>query len=274
MNFLNILYAVLILGALGVLFGALLAFASRVFAVEKDERADLILEVLPGANCGGCGYAGCSNFAESLVSGAAQITACPVTKDEGRAKIAEILGVQITRNEKLQALVRCNGGVHVKNKYIYDGISDCYAANKLAGGLTECQYGCLGLGSCVSACKFDALHVVNGVAVVDDQKCTGCLKCVDVCPRGVIAAVPYTADVQVLCSSHVKGAELRKICEIGCIGCKICEKSCEQGAIHVEDNLATIDYDKCTTCGVCAEKCPRHLIVNLKLQHKHPELNY
>lgn len=268
MNFINILLAVLILGALGLLFGGLLAFASRVFAVKKDERFDLIAEILPGANCGGCGFAGCSAYAEALIIGSAEINACPASNDENRAKMAKILGIELKKNERLQAVVRCNGGLRSKNKFDYVGLHDCVAASKVAGGHLECQYGCLGFGSCVKACAFDAIHVINEVAVVDHDKCTGCLRCVDACPRHIIAPVPYTADVNVVCSNHDKGASLRNICEIGCIGCKICVKTCKYDAITVEDNLAHINYDKCTGCGECAEKCPRKLIVNSKLMEK------
>lgn len=268
MNFINVLFAVLILGALGLAFGGLLAFASRVFAVEKDNRFDEIIEVLPGANCGGCGFAGCANFAEALINGEADINKCPVSKEDGKQKIAKVLGIQITKNEHLQAMVRCSGGTRCKQKFDYVGLRDCHAANKLAGGQIECQYGCLGFGSCVEVCKFDALHIVDGVAKVDSDKCTGCLRCVDACPRGIIIPVPYTADVNVACANHDKGAALRSICEIGCIGCKICEKTCKFDAIHVDDNLAHIDYSKCTTCGDCAEKCPRKLIVNSALMEK------
>ena len=265
MNFLNILYAVLVLGALGLIFGAILAFAGKVFAVEKDDRYDHILEVLPGANCGGCGFAGCSTYAEAVLEGKADIDCCPVGGAECMEKIAGIMGVELKKNMRLTALVRCNGGVRSKNKYDYVGLKDCVAANKLAGGPLECKYGCLGLGTCVAACPFGAISVQDQVAVVDSEKCTGCLKCVEACPRDIIIPVPYTADVNVVCANHDKGAALRNICEIGCLGCRICVKTCKYDAIHVEDNLASIDYEKCTGCGECALKCPRHLIVNSKL---------
>ena len=265
MSFLNILFAVLVLGALGLVFGAILAFASKVFAVDKDDRFDHIVEVLPGANCGGCGFAGCSTYAEAIIEGNADINCCPVGGDAVMAKIAEIMGVELKKNMRLTAVVRCNGGVRAKKKYDYLGLTDCVAASKLAGGPLECKYGCLGLGTCTKACQFDAIHVKDGVAVVDGEKCTGCLKCVEACPRNIIYPVPYTQDVNVLCSNHDKGAALRNICEIGCLGCRICVKTCKYDAITVEDNLASIDPDKCTGCGECAEKCPRHLIFNAKL---------
>lgn len=266
MNFLNILFAVLVLGALGLIFGAVLAIAGKVFAVEKDERYDAILELLPGANCGGCGFAGCASYADAIVNEGADITCCPASTDEARAEIARIMGVQLTKNERLTALVRCNGGNRSKKKFEYAGLSDCVAAMRVAGGPLECQYGCLGMGTCVNACPFGAIAInENGVAEVNSEICTGCLKCVSACPRNIIIPVPYTADVNVVCASHEKGAVLRKICDIGCLGCKLCVKTCKYDAIHVEDNLASIDYTKCTGCGECAEKCPRHLIVNSKL---------
>lgn len=265
MNYMNILYAVLILGLLGVFFGAVLAVASKVFAVEKDSRADEILENLPGANCGGCGYSGCSAYANALVNENARVGACPVGGEKLAEKIAEILGVKPGKNTRITAMVLCSGGNHAKKKYEYAGAHDCVSANALAGGPLSCEYGCLGFGTCMSACLFDAIHIKDGVAKVDHEKCTGCLRCLNACPRHIIVSVPYTADVNVLCSSHLRGPDLRKICEIGCIGCKLCEKTCKYDAIHVVDNLAVIDHEKCTSCGECAKKCPRHLIVDANL---------
>ncbi len=274
MIILNILLAVVIIGALGLIFGAVLAYSEKLFFVPKDERIDLVLEALPGANCGGCGYAGCSNFADCVVSGEAKVNGCPVGGMETADKIAEILGVETGKNVRLTALVRCSGGDRTTKKYNYGGLSDCLAASLVSGGPLECAHGCLGLGTCVKACPFGAISVENGVAVVDHEKCTGCMSCASACPRGLIVPVPYTADVNVLCASHEKGAALRKICEIGCIGCSICVKTCEFGAISVEDNLAVIDYDKCVGCGKCAEKCPRKLIKNSKLMPTEAEAAY
>lgn len=261
----NILIALAVLGGLGALFGAALAVASKVFAVEKDPRLDEIIEVLPGANCGGCGFAGCSTFAAALLDGTAHPGGCPVGGEECGKKCAEILGIEMEKNTRLAAFVACSGGIHALRRYEYVGISDCASAAKLAGGPAECRYGCLGLGSCTQACKFGALSIRDGVAHVDHEKCTGCLKCVDACPRHIIHAAPYYADVNIACSSHERGAALRKICDIGCLGCKICEKTCTHDAIHVVDNLAEIDYMKCVGCGDCAAKCPRHLISDSNL---------
>lgn len=262
----EILYAVLVLGGLGLLFGLVLSFASRVFAVKTDARLDELMQVLPGANCGGCGYAGCSSFAKALLEGKAPSGGCPVGGVALSEKVATILGIEAAKNTRLTALVKCSGGVRASRKYEYKGLTDCHAAMKTGGGgPLECAFGCIGLGSCVRSCPFGAISLVEGVAVVDHERCTGCLKCVSECPKNIIVPVPYYADVNVACSSHDRGGSLRKICEIGCIGCKICEKTCKHDAIHVVDNLAVIDFDNCTGCGDCAEKCPRKLIVDSKL---------
>ena len=258
----NVLYAVIVLGAMGAVFGALLAVASKIFHVDQDPRIDEIVAVLPGANCGGCGYAGCGGCASEIVAGNAKVTACPVGGAEAAAKIAAIMGVEAGSMERTVAHVGCRGGESAKRKYAYDGIQDCLAASKVAGGPLECTFGCLGLGSCVKACKYNAIHVENGVAVVHAENCVSCGACVAACPRHLISIVNEKQDVFVSCSSKLKGAELRKICNIGCIGCMLCTKKCPTGAITVTDNLASIDYDKCINCGACAEACPRHLIVN------------
>ena len=265
-NYTNILYAVLVLAITGGVLGLVLAVASKAFAVQKDERFDVVLNLLPGANCGGCGCAGCAAYASKLLDGSAQVGACPVSDEANTMKVAEVLGVELKQNLRLTAMVKCSGGIRATKKYTYAGLSDCAAAAKMGGGPNECTYGCLGFGSCISACRFDAIHINSyGVAEVEHEKCTGCLKCVAACPKGIIEPVPYFADVHVLCSSKEKGGILRRICQIGCIGCKICEKTCQHDAIKVVDNLARIDYEKCTGCGDCAEKCPRDLIVDAKL---------
>lgn len=262
MDYLNILYAVLALGIMGLLFAGILGVASKVFYVEQDERLPLIIDSLPGANCGGCGYAGCSNFASAVIDGNALANGCPVGGADTSAKVSEIMGIKPVEGAKSVAFVYCSGGDKAKQKFNYEGILDCNAAMKVAGGSLECAFGCLGYASCVKVCPFDAIHIVDGVAVVDKEKCTACSKCIAECPRKIIGLVSEKQMIKVPCYSGDKGGEARKICEVSCIGCKLCEKECPFDAIHVENNLAIIDYDKCKNCGKCVPVCPRKLIVN------------
>lgn len=257
----QIISAVLVVGITGLIFGCILALASVIFAVKKDERIDKIAEVLPGANCGACGMAGCSAYASAIVENGAAINLCSVGKSAVAEKIADIMGCEAGDVKELTAKVLCGGNCEkAKDKYIYNGIDDCRAAAKLAGGAKECSYGCLGLGSCVKVCMFDAISIVDGVAYVDEEKCGGCGMCKNVCPKNIIELIPKNAKASVLCSNKDKGAAVNKYCSVGCIGCKLCEKNCPEGAITVSDNCAVIDYDKCSGCGICAEKCPKKVI--------------
>ncbi len=257
----EIISAVLVVGITGLVFGLLLALAAVIFAVKKDERIEQIAEVLPGANCGACGFAGCSAYASAIVEKGAPINACSVGKAPVAEKIGEIMGCNAGAVEEMVAVVRCGGKcVLATDKYIYEGVDDCRAAARLSGGAKVCAFGCLGLGSCVKACIFDAISIVDGIAVIDKEKCTGCGKCREACPKKVIELLPKSAKVTVLCNNTDKGAAVNKYCKVGCIGCKLCEKNCEAGAIAVENNLAVIDYEKCTGCGACAEKCPKKAI--------------
>ncbi len=257
----QILTAVLVLGGLGILFGAILGIAAILFHVQEDERVAQITELLPGANCGGCGYAGCANLAAAIVNREAPVTACPGCSAENTAKIAEIMGTT-AEQKRMRAYVKCSGTKDVAvEKYIYTGIEDCLIAARLGGGMKACASACLGMGTCVKACSFDALRMENGIAVVDDLKCTACGQCAKVCPKGVIEILPADVKAVVSCSNKDKGAVVNKLCSTGCIGCKLCEKTCPVEAIKVEDNLAVIDYDKCIGCGACKEKCPRKIIL-------------
>jgi electron transport complex protein RnfB len=258
----DIFAPVLTLGGLGLLFGAVLAVSARVFAVRRDERLVQVQDSLPGANCGGCGYPGCANLAEAIVKGDAPVNACPVGGPQAARQIAYIMGVEAGEDVTYVAHVNCRGGDRARRKFEYAGINDCANASRVAGGPLECAYGCLGLGSCVAACDYNALHIEGGVAVVHAENCVACGKCVSRCPRSLIAVVSSKQNVFVSCSSRDKGSVLRKICDIGCIGCALCVKKCPAGAIRVDNNLAHIDHDKCTNCGACAGVCPRKLIIN------------
>ena len=257
----KILIAAGCLAAMGAILGLALGFASKVFFMKEDERKAKIIELLPGANCGGCGYAGCANYAEAMVNDGAPCDKCPSCKEENRQEIAKIMGTEAGPVQKMVAHVRCSGQNDIaNNKYEYHGMTDCKAAARLLDGFMECKYGCLGFGNCTRVCQYDAIHVENGVAVVDKEKCVGCGKCAETCPKHVIDIIPADMKMFVQCSNHEKGAITRKGCSSGCLGCKICEKTCQHDAIKVVDNVASIDFEKCTGCGECAEKCPRKII--------------
>ena len=262
MDITSILFPVASIGGLGVVFGAILGVASQVFHVEEDPRVTAVLECLPGANCGGCGFPGCAGCATAIVEGSAPVNACPVGGADAAAKIGAVMGVEAGSLEPTAAYVKCNGTCeNAKSDYKYEGIEDCVMAAQLAGaGSKTCAYGCLGLGSCVKACAFDAIHIVNGVAVVDKEKCVSCGKCVSTCPKHIIEILPANKKVKVTCSSKDMGKTVMSSCSVGCIGCKICEKSCKFEAIKVIDNLAVIDYSLCKNCGLCAMKCPKHVL--------------
>lgn len=257
----GIILAVLIVGGTGLLFGCLLAFASIIFRVSKDERLDKITDALPGANCGACGYAGCAAYAEAIISNNAPINACSVGKDAVAQKIGKIMGKKAEKVEAKTARVLCSGVCGAAlDKYDYQGIRSCVAAAKLAGGPKTCPNGCLGFGTCQTVCQFGAISIVDGVAVIDEEKCTACGQCIKKCPKHIIQFVPKKNQAWVKCMNTEAGALTNKYCKSGCIGCKICEKNCPTGAIKVTDNFASIDYDRCINCGECAKKCPKHVI--------------
>ena len=258
----EILIPTIIMGSLGVIFGSLLAFASQKFAVPQDERQAKIRALLPGANCGGCGFAGCDAYAEALVLGTAPLGKCSACTKENLELIAEILGQKAEAAVPRVAVVRCKGTCDkIVGTNLYEGTMDCRLATCVPGrSPVSCQFACIGLGSCVTVCKFDAISVKNGVAVVNREKCIGCCACVEICPKGSITLVPKTSQVTVKCLNTHKGPLVKKVCNAGCIGCMLCVKNCPSGAIFMKDSLAVIDTDKCVNCGVCVEKCPVKVI--------------
>ncbi len=262
MNLQVVIYPVLSLGGMGLLFGAGLAYASKKFGVEVDPKLMLIRDALPGANCGGCGVPGCDSFAKLVYEGKAPVNGCPVGGAECASALAKIMGVEAKEASKKVAKVICNGDtVRCKERFEYQGVQDCVAATMVAGGSKSCEYGCLGLATCVRACPFDAIEIVDGrIAKIIPEKCTACGKCIEVCPKNVIDMVPYHQDVVITCNNKEPGKVVRQKCSVGCIGCQICVKACPYDAIDFEHNLAVIDYEKCTNCFVCVEKCPTKAI--------------
>ena len=263
MDFTTVIWAVVVLGALAIVFGLILAVAAKVFEVEVDPRLPEIQACLAGANCGGCGYPGCGGCAEAILAGKAPINACAPAGAEGAAKIAAIMGMEAPTGEKMVAHVLCNGGTNAVKNFEYRGVNDCLAATKvLAGDALACKYGCLGFGSCVSACQFGAMSIgPNGAAIVDPEKCTNCGACMKACPRGLITSVPVSKKVHVACANLDKGKAAMSVCGNSCIGCGLCEKECKKDAIHVVNGVAVIDYDKCVGCKLCTKVCPRDAIL-------------
>ena len=261
-SLLAFLAAVITLGGFGLLFGLGLAFASKKFAVPVDPRLEEIVTALPGANCGGCGYPGCVAYAEGILEGA-ELTLCPVGGAAVAARLAEIMGAgDVEVKEKLVATVYCQGDKEAcGSRHQYAGVQTCSAAQAVGGGDKACSFGCLGYGDCAAVCPFDAITMSEDrLPIIDEEKCQSCEKCVAACPRNIIGMRPESNRVQVRCLSTDKGAVVRKICQIGCIGCGICARVCPFDAITVENNLATIDPAKCRNCGLCVPKCPTHAI--------------
>lgn len=260
-NIVNIVLAAVVMLVLGGLFAVLLAFLGNKLRVKRDERIDEISKCLTGANCGGCGRAGCDAFATELVTGKAKVSECPSTSKENKVKIMQILGVSEELAEPTVAVVRCGGGGKCADKYEYQGYGDCNTCELLAGGRKECPAGCMGMGSCVDACPNYAIDVQDGgYAVVLAEKCTSCGLCMKACPKGLIERIPKRAAVFVACTNQCRGKDVSSFCKAGCIGCGLCAKNCDAGAIVMVDNLPVIDYSKCTACKKCVEKCPTKAI--------------
>lgn len=259
---LSVLYPALTLGGLGMLFGILLGYASKKFEIELDPKIVKIREVLPGANCGGCGFSGCDAYARAVVEEGASSSACTVGGSATAEFISNLMGVEIEIKTKQVAFIKCRGSYsNIKIKKEVENFKSCSEAHEvIKENSSGCNYGCLGAGSCFTVCKFGAINIEDGLASVQEDKCVNCGACIKVCPRNLIESVPADKSVRVQCSSKASGKAVREVCSVGCIGCKICEKNCAFEAIKVTDNLAYIDYEKCTKCKVCETKCPTKAI--------------
>lgn len=262
----EILFPVLIVAGIGLIAGLGLAIASIVMAVPKDEKAEAIAEMLPGANCGACGYSGCSGYAKALANGEAPVGLCAPGGAGVSKAVSGYLGLADAGVETKVAVVNCLGSYdNTTDKMEYEGIQSCSAAAQLAGGISSCRYGCMGLGDCLRACQYGAIDICNGMAHIEPSRCKGCSMCVKACPKGLITLVPAKKQAVVLCGNCDRGAMTNKICKVGCIGCMKCQKTCEVGAIKVDHFNATVDPEKCIGCGKCAEACPRHCITMMEV---------
>ncbi len=255
-----VLIVVAIMLVVAIVFGFLIMVVSKKFAVEVDEREEKITGCLAGANCGGCGRAGCSALAHALVDGEGKIDDCPVTSKDQKQKIAEILGIDYAGGGEKKFVVLCAGGENAVDLNDYVGTGDCVHQNMILGGRKVCKSACLGLGTCEIKCKVGAIKVSNGVAYIDQNLCIKCSACSKACPKGIIGQIPAEAKYYVACSSNCKGKEVMDGCKAGCIACGLCAKNCPEGAITMVNNLPVFDYSKCVSCGKCAEKCPKKII--------------
>jgi len=258
-----IVLSLIVLGVLGCLASVVLFLVARKFNVEEDPRIDLVEEALPSANCGGCGFAGCRNFAEACVNAdSLDNLNCPVGGTSTMTKVGEILGLTANATDPMVAVVRCNGShKNCQRTNTYDGAKSCAIANSLYIGETDCSFGCLGFGDCVTACLFDAIHIKpeTGLPEVDEDKCTACGTCVKACPKGIIELRkkgPKNRRIFVSCMNKDKDGIARKACSVACIGCGKCVKECQFDAITIENNLAYIDFTKCRLCRKCVDVCP------------------
>ena len=271
-----ILIAVIVLGAIGLIAALVLYFTSKKFAVKEDPRIGQVNEVLPGANCGGCGFPGCGGMASACVkaadAGSLEGLNCPVGGQPVMEKVAAILGMKVEALAPKLAVVRCNGTCENRPRtVIYDGVKSCRIANTTCMGETACAYGCLGCGDCVNACQFDAIKMneETGLPEVDSTKCTACGACAKACPRNIIEIRVVKGakkmGVVVECMNKDKGAVAMKACKAACIGCQKCVKVCAFDAVHVENNLAYIDPEKCRNCRKCEQECPKKAIHALNM---------
>jgi len=256
-------YGIVFLAVLGIIFGIALAIVASRFVVKADPKVEMVRDVLPGANCGACGFAGCMGYAEAVVGNPdVAVNLCAPGKSAVAEKVAEITGKKAEKVEPKIARVFCQGGTSLsQRKFIYTGVKDCTAAVLAAGGDKSCEYGCLGYATCMRACPFDAITMsADNLPIIDKEKCTACGKCVAACPKQVIELAVESKAVVISCHSRDKGADTKKKCQVGCIACGICVRTCPVDAIKIDNNVARIDHAKCIVCGLCVRKCPTNAI--------------
>jgi electron transport complex protein RnfB len=256
------IYPVVIFIIMGIVFGILLTVLSKIFAVKSDPRTEQITESLPGANCGGCGYAGCADYADAIVTKGAPMNLCNPGGTGAASAIGNIMGSDVSASEKKIPVLHCNGDCNATERaFNFDGIQTCVAAKRFYGGTGTCTHGCLGLGDCASVCPKGCITIKNGIAAICTEECISCGKCAAACPNGLIELRYAKKKVDVICSSKDMGAAAVKACKNSCIACGKCVKACRLGAIEIKDFHAVINYDKCVSCGLCVKECPRGAII-------------
>lgn len=266
------LNTVIVIAAIGGMFALILTIADKKLHVPVDERKGMVLELLPGANCGACGSPGCEAFAAAIVDLGINISYCVACSEENKRQIAQIIGLETEVSERKTASVACRGCENpAADIYEYKGIKDCFAAAKFFSGSKACKYTCLGLGSCANSCPFGAISINDrGVAEIDSSRCAGCSVCVQHCPQQLISIIPETANVRVFCNNRDMGKKALSVCNTACISCSACVRACPSAAINLHKDgsksIAVIDYDKCTNCGLCISKCPTKCIAYLDKQ--------
>ncbi|SEG01648.1 electron transport complex, RnfABCDGE type, B subunit [Eubacterium ruminantium] len=258
MDYVNVLIAAGIIAGVAVLVGILLGKAGEIFKVDVDEKEIAVRECLPGNNCGACGFPGCDGLAKAIAEGSAAVNSCPVGGEAVAEKISAIVGGDAGNSVRMTAVVKCKGDCNVaKDVYNYVGPESCLiASNSPNGGPKGCTYGCLGYGECKKVCEFGAIEIIDGIAVIDRDKCKACRKCIEACPRHLITMIPYNKTHIIMCNNKDRGLDVKNVCSAGCIGCTLCVKSCPKEAIEMKGFLPEIDYEKCVNCGLCEKKCP------------------
>ncbi|MDO5560280.1 MAG: RnfABCDGE type electron transport complex subunit B [Oscillospiraceae bacterium] len=252
---------VIAFAAMGIIAGVLLSVFSKVFEVKTDERIEQINDVLPQANCGACGYAGCADYADAIITKDAPTNLCRPGGTKAADAISKITGTNSGEVVEQTAVLHCSGDCAATGiKYEFTGLKTCASVKRFYSGNSTCSFGCVGFGDCISVCELGAISIKDEIAHIDPDICMACGKCVSACPNKLISIKPKSFSTVVRCSSKDNGKVTKLNCKNGCIGCKMCEKNCPTGAITVTDFHASIDYTKCADCGVCAQKCPVKVI--------------
>ena len=257
----SVFLPVIIVAVIGIIAGLGLALAAKFMSVPVDEKETEIRNCLPGPNCGACGFSGCDGYASALAKGEAPPDKCAPGGDDTASALSKILGVEVNAEPKI-AFIACHGNCDTVNtKYEYTGLKTCAAANLLHSGPLECRFGCIGYGDCMRSCPFGAISMQNDRPLICEDICVGCGKCASVCPKSIISIIPKNSSTRVWCSNNDKGPQAVKVCKTSCIACGMCVKTCKHDAISIADNVAIIDYAKCTGCKECAAVCKRKAII-------------